>query len=203
MDKMYRRQRYIYDLTRKYYLLGRDRLIRRLDVSPGDRVLEIGCGTGRNLVYAAKRFPGVSFYGIDVSREMLASAEAAVRRAGLEAQIDVAFADAIRFDTEALWNVRDFDRVFISYTLSMIPAWQMVLRQALPLLAPGGELHIVDFGGQEDFPAWFRNGLRRWLSAFDVFPVDSLEAELNRLDFSRRMLDRPYLGYAQYAVLGR
>ena len=46
MDKVYRRQRHFYDLTRKYYLLGRDRLVRQLNAKPGERVIEIGCGTG-------------------------------------------------------------------------------------------------------------------------------------------------------------
>ena len=50
MDKVYRRQRHIYNLTRKYYLLGRDRLVRQLRARPPERVVEIGCGTARNLI---------------------------------------------------------------------------------------------------------------------------------------------------------
>ena len=46
MDRMYRPQRYIYDLTRKPYLLGRDRLIAGLAAPDGGTILEIGCGTG-------------------------------------------------------------------------------------------------------------------------------------------------------------
>ena len=57
MDRMYRYQRYFYDLTRKYYLLGRDRLLSEMDVKPGERVLEVGCGTGRNLKILASRHP--------------------------------------------------------------------------------------------------------------------------------------------------
>ena len=57
MDRVYRHQRYIYDLTRKYYLFGRDRLIRELDLKPGERLVEIGCGTARNLVRIARRYP--------------------------------------------------------------------------------------------------------------------------------------------------
>jgi len=57
MDAIYRYQRYIYDASRKYYLLGRDRLIGELAPPPGGSVLEIACGTGRNLVKAARRYP--------------------------------------------------------------------------------------------------------------------------------------------------
>ena len=84
MDRMYRYQRHIYDATRKFYLLGRDGLIERMSLLPGDRVVEIGCGTGRNLLALARRYPGVHLYGIDASAVMLRSAAAHIRRAGLE-----------------------------------------------------------------------------------------------------------------------
>ena len=57
MDRMYRRQRHIYDLSRKFYLLGRDEGIARLRPASGDKMLEIGCGTGRNLVKLAQAYP--------------------------------------------------------------------------------------------------------------------------------------------------
>ena len=84
MDRMYRLQRYFYDFTRKYYLLGRDRLLREMDLAPGARVLEIGCGTARNLGLLARGRPDVMYYGIDASHEMLMTAEARIVRARLE-----------------------------------------------------------------------------------------------------------------------
>ena len=57
MDAIYRNQRHIYDATRKYYLLGRDRLIAGLDAPDEAKVLEAACGTGRNLVVAAGALP--------------------------------------------------------------------------------------------------------------------------------------------------
>src|SRR5882762_7881391 len=80
MNRMYRRQRHIYDGTRRYYLLGRDRLITGLRPGAGASVLEIGCGTGRNLVLAARLYPAARFFGIDVSTEMLTSAMTAISR---------------------------------------------------------------------------------------------------------------------------
>ena len=78
MDRMYRRQRHIYDLTRKFYLLGRDQLIDTLAPPAGARLLEIGCGTGRNLIRAARAYPDVRAYGIDISEEMLSTARARI-----------------------------------------------------------------------------------------------------------------------------
>ena len=87
MDRMYRYQRHIYDASRKFYLLGRDRLIEELGPPEGGHVLEIGCGTGRNLVKAARAYPSIHCYGLDVSAEMLATAERSIARAGLSGRI--------------------------------------------------------------------------------------------------------------------
>ncbi|HVZ27038.1 MAG TPA: class I SAM-dependent methyltransferase, partial [Rhizomicrobium sp.] len=83
MDKVYRRQRYIYDFTRKYYLFGRDSLIRELDLQPDQSLVEIGCGTARNLIAIAGRFPEARLYGLDASEEMLKTARQQLARAGL------------------------------------------------------------------------------------------------------------------------
>lgn len=74
MDGVYRHQRHIYDLTRKYYLLGRDTMIAGLDVPDGGTVLELGCGTGRNILHAARRYPRAVFSGLDISAAMLDTA---------------------------------------------------------------------------------------------------------------------------------
>ncbi|RUV80008.1 class I SAM-dependent methyltransferase, partial [Mesorhizobium sp. M1A.F.Ca.IN.020.32.1.1] len=83
MDQMYRYQRYIYDFTRKYYLFGRDTLIRELNPPAGASVLEVGCGTGRNLALIGDLYPGRPLFGLDISAEMLATARAKLRRHGL------------------------------------------------------------------------------------------------------------------------
>lgn len=206
MDRLYRHQRHVYDLTRKFYLLGRDRLIDDLAPPPGGRVLEVGCGTARNLVHAARLWPQATFYGVDLSHEMLATARRTVGRSGLEGRIRLARADATSFDPALSFGVPGFSRIFFSYSLSMIPAWRDALARALHWLPAGGELHIVDFGGQEHLPGWFRAGLRRWLAWFPVEPRERLEAELAALAVGGGALcclDRPHGGYAQYAVFRR
>jgi S-adenosylmethionine-diacylgycerolhomoserine-N-methlytransferase len=206
MNRIYRHQRHVYDFTRKYFLLGRDRVIAEMEAHDGARVLEIGCGTGRNLIVAARKYPSARCFGIDVSTEMLNSATRAISRAGLDARIHVAHADATQFDPGGLFGIDQFDRIFISYSLSMIPQWQSVVGTAMSHLGPKGELRIIDFGGQERLPVAFRRLLWRWLTAFHVAPRDDLEAILKTraADCGATLtFARPYRGYAQYAVLRR
>ena len=206
MDRMYRRQRHIYDLSRKFYLLGRDEAIAGLDAGPGDRVLEIACGTGRNLVKLARAHPQARLFGLDVSREMLASASAAVARAGLSARVALGQGDAKAFDPEALFGCAEFERVMISYALSMIPPWRDALAQALDVLSPGGSLHLVDFGDGAGLPGPFKAGLMRWLAAFDVTPREDLSDALAALAAPRGMtceIEDWFRGYAVLAVSRR
>jgi S-adenosylmethionine-diacylgycerolhomoserine-N-methlytransferase len=204
MNRMYRWQRHIYDATRRFYLLGRDQLIAELAPSAGQTVLEIGCGTGRNLVQAATRFQGARFFGLDVSTEMLTSAIGAIGRAGLTGTVRVAHGDATSFKPQQLFGETAFDHIMISYSLSMIPNWGAVIERAAAALKPGGRLHIVDFGDQRGLPRFVRAGLRRWLTIFGVTPRDDLEKVLAAMAGrcgAGVAFDRPFRAYAQYAVL--
>jgi S-adenosylmethionine-diacylgycerolhomoserine-N-methlytransferase len=204
MDGTYRWQRHIYDLTRKYYLLGRDRLINGLDAPAGAAILELGCGTGRNLVMAARRYPDSRLYGLDISAEMLATAQRSIEGRALTSRIQFAQGDATRFDPEALFGVARFDRIFVSYSLSMIPGWENTVSAALGALKPEGSLHIVDFGQQEGLPRWFRGLLHAWLAKFHVTPRDTLrevlESESARIGASP-CFETLYRGYAALAVV--
>jgi S-adenosylmethionine-diacylgycerolhomoserine-N-methlytransferase len=206
MDAQYALQRHVYDLTRKYYLLGRDRLIRGLDVPAGGSVLEVGVGTGRNLALAAKHYPQARLFGLDISAEMLKSARVNMARAGADGRTLLGRADATAFDPQALFGEPGFDRVFVSYSLSMIPEWQAALAQALSVVEPGGSLHIVDFGQQEALPGWFRAGLRAWLAKFHVTPRADLFDEVTRIAKAQGASARCrtlYRGYAWEAVIRR
>lgn len=203
MDRVYRRQRHIYDLTRKYYLLGRDRMIHGLDLEEGGSLLEVGCGTGRNLALVASRYPAARLFGLDISSEMLATAR--TKLGGLPAEVTLRELDASRF-VSADFDVPGFDRIMISYALSMIPDWERTVAAALAALRPGGSLHIADFGQQEGLPRWFGPLLRSWLRQFHVTPRANLESGLRgmiegapyRLEFQSHAR-----GYAWLAVIRR
>src|SRR5262249_37525061 len=112
--------------------------------------------------------------------------------------------DATDFDAFALFGRDRFDRIFVSYALSMIPGWERAVAQGLECLAPGGSLHIVDFGDQAGRPHWFRSLLRAWLARFPACPRDTLHGELTKraalagmsLEFTPL-----YRGYAVHAVV--
>jgi S-adenosylmethionine-diacylgycerolhomoserine-N-methlytransferase len=202
MDRMYRHQRHVYDFSRKYYLFGRDEAIARLEPQPGDTVLEIACGTGRNLIKAARTYPDARFFGLDVSRAMLDTAAASIAGAGLASRIAIALGDATAFNPQALFGRAGFDRVLISYALSMIPSWRAALGQALDVVAPGGSLHLVDFGDCSGLPVPFKAALRRWLAAFEVKPRDDLAEALASLSASRGLTSATEPWRRGYAALG-
>jgi S-adenosylmethionine-diacylgycerolhomoserine-N-methlytransferase len=149
-------------------------VIAELAPPPGGTVLEIGCGTGRNLAVAARRWPQAQFCGVDISREMLGMARARIEREGLAPRVRLAEADAQTLDARALFDVDGFDRVFFSYTLSMVPDWRAALARSLAALKPEGRLHVVDFGQQAELPRAFRTALSAWLGLFHVRPAPEL-----------------------------
>lgn len=181
MDRMYRLQRYFYDLTRKYYLLGRDRLLSEMNVRPGETVLEVGCGTARNLIILAKRHPETRFFGLDASAAMLETAEWNIEGKRIE-NITLATALADTFYYRDTFDLSDrLDKIFFSYSISMIPPWRESIDNALANLKPGGELFIVDFYDQKDLPRTFRLMLQNWLKAFHVQFWNDLFPYLNTL----------------------
>jgi S-adenosylmethionine-diacylgycerolhomoserine-N-methlytransferase len=206
MDRHYRYQRFIYDLTRTHYLIGRKHLIEDLKPGPGEKVLEIGCGTAWNLIRIAGRYPEAEVFGIDVSNAMLDTARASVKRHGLAGRIHVAQADATAFSGRQAFGAAEFDRVFFSYALSMIPGWRDALSAGVAHLAPGGRLHIADFGQCERLPSSFKAAFFRFLQHYTVTPRGDLEQTCERvcaeqgLSLTFRRLHR---GYTDYAVLSR
>jgi S-adenosylmethionine-diacylgycerolhomoserine-N-methlytransferase len=174
MDKVYRHQRHIYDLTRKYYLLGRDRLVRDLAAKPGETVVEIGCGTARNLIKIAEAYPGTRLFGLDASAEMLRTAGEAIERARLSDRVVLAHALAEDL-TPALFGLdKPFDHAIFSYSLSMIPDWRGALHRGAQCVRPGGYVHVVDFGDLRALPSFASSALRAWLRMFHVAPRDQL-----------------------------
>jgi len=200
MDDIYRHQRYIYDFTRKFYLFGRDDLIRGLALRPGESVVEVGCGTGRNLVKMARRYPHAKILGLDASSEMLKTARSAIARAGLANRVQLVHGFAEELSPGFFQGCPRFDHVVFSYSLSMIPHWQQALRRAAEV-CDGGQIHIADFGGLNDVWVPVARLMRLWLSLFHVTPREEILQKLRSWDLQGEPGTVPRILPARYAFI--
>jgi len=191
MDRMYRFTRHVYDATRAYYLLGRDRLLEQVPTSSSTATLEVGCGTARNLIRLARRSECGELFGLDASHEMLETAAASIERSGVcrsdRKPIVLRQGLAEQLDARRMFG-RDepFDTIYFSYCLSMVPTWPGAIEAALANLKPGGRMLIVDFWDQKDLPPWFAAGLNRWLALFHVHYRPEVHEALTELGASGR-----------------
>jgi ubiquinone/menaquinone biosynthesis C-methylase UbiE len=132
-----------YDLLAK--LLGADAsralLTEQAACRAGDRVLEIGCGTGSLLLAVRKAQPGAEIIGLDPDPAALAIARRKAGRAGGDIQLDEGFADALPYPDAS------FDRVLSSFMYHHLPRQVKVdtLREVRRVLKPGGRFHMADF----------------------------------------------------------
>ncbi len=125
---------------RPVYRAGRLRGIAALDLRPGARVLDVGCGTGLNLAPLLDHVgPAGRVVGVEA---MLAQARARVSRRGW-VNVDLRAGDANRL-TGIVGDAAGFDAAIFSYSLSIIDEWQDAFDQALGLLRPGGRIAVVD-----------------------------------------------------------
>jgi S-adenosylmethionine-diacylgycerolhomoserine-N-methlytransferase len=192
MDRRYRYQRHVFDLSRKFILLGRERAIAALRLDHARSVLEIGCGTGRNLKFMADAHPTLRLTGTDISGEMLKSARAKLVRARLDNRVSLQQGDAV---TQPIGGKSQ--RVLMSYSLSMMPDWRRALAIAIDTLEAGGVLAIVDFGNFGGLPDWLAEACIETLSRQDAPPCLELPQELHWHASSRAISV-----HHEYAVAG-
>ena len=191
LARYYRFHAYIYDLTRWSFLFGRTALIEELaQLTQPQRILEIGCGTGVNLVRLAQRFPEARITGIDLSADMLTQASKHI----------LACRDRIELIHGAyqspLKPEQPFDLIVCSYALSMInPGWEQVLESCNRDLTAGGLIAVADF--HDSSLALFR----RWMRLNHV-RMDAHLAPRLKIHFRTRKLDlsRAYGGLWRYLL---
>lgn len=134
----YRRYARIYDVIFGAVLQpGRRAVLEALNLKPGDRVLEVGVGTGISLPLYPRN---VRITGIDVSLEMLEKARARVERAKLS-NVEA----LLEMDAEAMaFPDASFDKVVAMYVVSVVPRPGKLLEELHRVCRPDGDIFIVN-----------------------------------------------------------
>lgn len=148
----YRRQqaRIIYNRYSRWYDLlsfGMENRLRNLAVErlapcPGDRVLEIGFGTGHSIVQLAERIgESGKVFGIDISNGMAKATLSRVRKAGFSDRVSLVLGDAQQLP----YCVNTFDHIFISFTLELFDTESIpqVLSECRKSLRHGGRICVL------------------------------------------------------------
>lgn len=117
----------------------RQRAVDALRLAKGDRVVEIGCGTGRNFVLLERAVgPGGAIIAVDVSEAMLARARKRAVRHGW-ANVELVQSDAAAYEYPA-----QVDAVLSTYTLVILPEYDRVIEKACRALKEGKRCAVLD-----------------------------------------------------------
>ena len=121
-------------------------LVEQAAPSPGQRILDLGCGTGTLAIQVKEREPRAEVVGLDADPEMLAQARAKAERADVEIRLAEGMSDQLPFEDGS------FDRVLSTlffHHLDPEPK-RRTAREIARVLRKGGELHVADWGRPAD-----------------------------------------------------
>ena len=137
VKRAYSRCARYYDLLfGRIFKEGRQKAIELLEIKEGERILEVGIGTGLSLRYYP---PYCEVVGIDISYPMLQIAEERVRNLRIS-NVTLRLMDAVRMGFDG----RKFDGVIAAYVMSATPDPVGVLRAMKEVCKPGGRIIILN-----------------------------------------------------------
>ena len=132
-------------------------LIELAGIRPGDRVLEIGCGTGNLSILAKRLQPAAEVVGMDPDPKALIRARRKAERAGAAVHFDQGFSEELPYPDGS------FDKVLSAFMFHPLQpdAKKLALLETRRVLRPAGSLHLVDFSEGNDRPHGFHGFLAR------------------------------------------
>ncbi len=134
-----------YDLVHRFSGLGgvHTEMIRMAELRPGQRVLDIGCGTGNLLLALGREHPDVDLVGLDPDHRVLVRAGRKANRAGVAASWRQGFAEELPYPDGSV------DRVFSSLMLHHLHEKDALLAEVRRVLRPDGLFVLADIDGHE------------------------------------------------------
>jgi len=120
----------------------KEALLRQASIQDGQRILDLGCGTGTLAVLVKRAHRGAEVFGLDADPEILKLARLKLDAAGIEVQLDQGVASALPYAGES------FDQILSSLFFHHLTSELKVeaMREVLRVLRPGGECHVADWG---------------------------------------------------------
>lgn len=152
---------------------AREMGLQKLGASEGERVLEIGFGTGHSLQALAQSVGSAGkVYGIDLSAGMLRISRQRLGGAGLSERVELQLGDAVHLPFEA----NSMDAIFMSFTLELFdtPEIPLVLGECKRVLRPGGRVCIVAMSKLREthmtkFYEWLHQKFPRYVDCRPIF----------------------------------
>jgi ubiquinone/menaquinone biosynthesis C-methylase UbiE len=162
--------------------------LTKLNPVEGERILEIGCGTGEALLVLTKAVKaGGAVFGIDLSSKMLSIAQAKLDKSGLDRRTRLVHGDAVSLPFDDNY----FDGIFLSFTLELFeePEIQTVLQQCMRTLKKGGRLCVVSMSGPDERGLmsraylWFHRQFPKYADCRPIYVKEDVgEAGFNVID---------------------
>jgi SAM-dependent methyltransferase len=140
------------------------RLLEQAAIRPGERVLDLGCGTGTLAVAIKRAHPDARVAGLDADGQILAQAERKAAAAGVGVEFVEGFSDDLPFEDGAFDVV--VSTLFFHHLTSETK--RATLREVARILAPAGRLHIGDWGKPRDPLMHVPFLLARMIDGFEV-----------------------------------
>jgi demethylmenaquinone methyltransferase/2-methoxy-6-polyprenyl-1,4-benzoquinol methylase len=146
--------------------------IEILKPQPGEKILEIGCGTGHGLISLAPMVsPSGRIFGLDISDGMLSRSKALIRKSYYQESIQLQLGDGCHLP----YAPNSFSAAFLSFTLELFdtPDISLVLGECRRVLNQNGRIVIVSLDKQESFPVNIYEWFHKYMPSFvDCRPIN-------------------------------
>jgi phosphatidylethanolamine/phosphatidyl-N-methylethanolamine N-methyltransferase len=137
VERVYSSYAKVYDhIFGKIFRDGREHAVRQLNLVPGDRVLEVGIGTGLSLPFYPR---SCEIIGIDLSDGMLEKCRERIKESNLK------HVRLLRMDAGAMeFTDNSFDAVMAAYVVTAVPDYRRVMMEMIRVCKPGGRIILLN-----------------------------------------------------------